>query len=91
MCGTPVVSFAVGGVPEIAARTVGMELVAPGDVAAMSERVEHLDQAQRHRIAVVPSAHPRKRGAPVLAGRPHRSAREPIRRARRSAIASRMS
>ena len=44
MCGTPVVSFAVGGVPEIAARSVGMELVAPGDVAAMSERANHLIQ-----------------------------------------------
>ena len=42
MCGTPVVSFAVGGVPEIAARSVGMELVAPGDVAAMGDRVAHL-------------------------------------------------
>ena len=48
MCGTPVVSFAVGGVPEIAARTVGMELVAPGDVAAMSDRVEHLIERTAH-------------------------------------------
>ena len=42
MCGTPVVSFAVGGVPEIAARSVGMELVPPGDLSAMAERAEHL-------------------------------------------------
>lgn len=40
MCGTPVVSFAVGGVPEIAARSVGMAIVDPGDTAAMSERVQ---------------------------------------------------
>jgi len=38
MCGTPVVGFAVGGVPEIAAATMGMQLVAPGDVDAMTER-----------------------------------------------------
>ncbi|MFI8633394.1 glycosyltransferase [Microbacterium sp. NPDC077663] len=38
MCGTPVVGFAVGGVPEIAAATMGMQLVAPGDVTAMTER-----------------------------------------------------
>jgi len=56
MCGTPVVSFAVGGVPEIAAKSVGMELVAPGDVDAMCERVERLirrtadDAAFRSRI-----------------------------------------
>ncbi|MET0830408.1 MAG: glycosyltransferase [Microbacterium sp.] len=42
MCGTPVVSFAVGGVPEVAVRSVGMELVAAGDVSAMTDRVEHL-------------------------------------------------
>ncbi len=42
MCGTPVVSFAVGGVPEIAARSIGMELVAPGDVEAMTDRAQHL-------------------------------------------------
>ena len=42
MCGTPVVSFAVGGVPEVAVRTVGMELVPPGDLSAMAERVDHL-------------------------------------------------
>ena len=56
MCGTPVVSFAVGGVPEIAAKSVGMELVAPGDVDAMCERVERLirrtadDAAFRSRV-----------------------------------------
>lgn len=56
MCGTPVVSFAVGGVPEIAARSVGMEIVAPGDVAAMSARAHHLirrsadDSSFRRRI-----------------------------------------
>ena len=42
MCGTPVVSFAVGGVPEVAVCSVGMELVPPGDLSAMAERVEHL-------------------------------------------------
>lgn len=42
MCGTPVVSFAVGGVPEVAAGGIGIELVAPGDVEAMSARAEHL-------------------------------------------------
>lgn len=38
MCGTPVVGFAVGGVPEIAAATMGMQLVAADDVDAMTER-----------------------------------------------------
>lgn len=42
MCGTPVVSFAVGGVPEIAARSVGMEIVAPGDLDSMAERADEL-------------------------------------------------
>jgi glycosyltransferase involved in cell wall biosynthesis len=42
MCGTPVVSFAVGGVPEIAAGAIGMELVRPGDVAAMAVRAGDL-------------------------------------------------
>ena len=42
MCGTPVVSFAVGGVPEIAARTLGMEIVAPGDLDAMADRTAYL-------------------------------------------------
>lgn len=42
MCGTPCVSFAVGGVPEIAAGTTGMEVVALGDTAAMAERVDGL-------------------------------------------------
>lgn len=46
MCGTPIVSFAVGGVPEIAARSVGMAIVEPGDTAAMSERVQRfIDRA----------------------------------------------
>ncbi|MFS0866282.1 glycosyltransferase [Microbacterium sp. 179-B 1A2 NHS] len=36
LCGTPVVGFAVGGVPEVAAGTVGMELVTAGDVDAMA-------------------------------------------------------
>jgi glycosyltransferase involved in cell wall biosynthesis len=40
--GTPFVGFAIGGVPEIAARSVGMELVAPGDVAEMAVRVDRL-------------------------------------------------
>ncbi len=40
MCGTPVVGFAVGGVPEIAAGSVGMRLVAAGDLDAMSTAVE---------------------------------------------------
>ncbi|SDQ28729.1 glycosyltransferase [Microbacterium sp. cf332] len=42
MCGTPVVGFAVGGVPEIAAASVGMRLVGAGDVAAMAEAVEEV-------------------------------------------------
>jgi glycosyltransferase involved in cell wall biosynthesis len=42
MCGTPVVSFAVGGVPEIAAGSTGMEIVGAGDVDAMAERAERL-------------------------------------------------
>lgn len=56
MCGTPVVSFAVGGVPEIAARSVGMAIVEPGDTVAMGERVQRFidrtdeDPTFRHRI-----------------------------------------
>lgn len=42
MCGTPVVSFAVGGVPEVAHGGVGMELVDAGDVGAMATRAESL-------------------------------------------------
>ncbi|MBD8102952.1 glycosyltransferase [Plantibacter sp. CFBP 8775] len=42
MTGTPVVSFAVGGVPEIAQASVGMQVVAPGDLAAMADRVDGL-------------------------------------------------
>lgn len=37
MCGTPMVSFAVGGVPEIARDSVGMATVPPGDTAAMAD------------------------------------------------------
>lgn len=40
MCGTPCVSFAVGGVPEIAAGSTGMEVVEPGDTVAMAECVD---------------------------------------------------
>ncbi|MDN3497076.1 glycosyltransferase [Planococcus sp. APC 4015] len=47
MCGTPVVSFAVGGVPEIAARSVGMSLVRPGDVEAMAVEAEELIATER--------------------------------------------
>lgn len=46
-CGTPVVSFAVGGVPEVAAGSVGMELAAPGDVAAMAAHADALIRRQR--------------------------------------------
>ncbi|KQQ51183.1 MULTISPECIES: glycosyltransferase [unclassified Plantibacter] len=42
MTGTPVVSFAVGGVPEIAQASVGMQVVAAGDLAAMADRVDGL-------------------------------------------------
>ncbi|MCK6079844.1 glycosyltransferase [Microbacterium sp. EYE_5] len=42
MCGTPVVGFAVGGVPEIAAATFGMQLVPAGDVDEMTARVSGL-------------------------------------------------
>ncbi|MET1016235.1 MAG: glycosyltransferase [Leifsonia flava] len=42
MTGTPVVSFAMGGVSEIAAGSVGMVTVPPGDVAALAKRVEHM-------------------------------------------------
>lgn len=38
MCGTPVVGFAVGGVPEVAAGVVGMDLVAAGDLDAMTRQ-----------------------------------------------------
>lgn len=61
MCGTPVVSFAVGGVPEIAARSVGMELVEPGDVGAMADRAEHLIG----RVAADPSLRTRIRTSAV--------------------------
>lgn len=39
MCGTPVIGFAVGGVPEIAAQTTGVHLVPAGDVDAMAGRI----------------------------------------------------
>lgn len=42
MCGTPVVGFAVGGVPEIAAATLGMDLVPADDVDAMTSRAAAL-------------------------------------------------
>ncbi|MEL4317551.1 glycosyltransferase [Leifsonia sp. YIM 134122] len=42
MSGTPVVSFAMGGVSEIAAGSVGMVTVPSGDVSAMAKRVEHM-------------------------------------------------
>lgn len=45
MCGTPVVGFAVGGVPEIAAVTVGMELVPAGDTDAMTQAARGLLEA----------------------------------------------
>ncbi|RLK52567.1 glycosyltransferase [Microbacterium telephonicum] len=55
MCGTPVVAFGVGGIPEIAAATTGMRVVAPGDVEAMGLAVaENLaapaDGARRDQI-----------------------------------------
>ena len=78
MCGTPVVSFAVGGVPEVAVRTVGMELVPPGDLSAMAERADHLI-TRSVEDAIVPTAHPRERRASFLFGCPHTDAREPIR------------
>lgn len=42
MTGTPVVSFAVGGVTEIAAGSVGMVTVPAGDVDALAARAERL-------------------------------------------------
>jgi glycosyltransferase involved in cell wall biosynthesis len=47
MTGTPAVSFAVGGVPEVAADTAGMRVVPPGDVAAMAEQVDALIRLSR--------------------------------------------
>lgn len=42
LCGTPVVGFAVGGVPEIATGTLGMRLVAADDVEAMAAEARGL-------------------------------------------------
>ncbi|QLD12423.1 glycosyltransferase [Microbacterium oleivorans] len=51
MCGTPVVGFAVGGVPEIAAASIGMRLVWAGDVVAMADAVEEMwDRAREPRF-----------------------------------------
>lgn len=48
MCGTPVVGFAVGGVPEIAAAARGMALVDAGDLEAMARAaVPLLEQGAR--------------------------------------------
>lgn len=40
LCGTPVIGFSVGGVPEIAAQATGMHLVPAGDVEAMAAQVD---------------------------------------------------
>lgn len=42
MCGTPFVGFSLGGVPEIAANTIGMSLVPPNDVEGMAARVDDM-------------------------------------------------
>jgi glycosyltransferase involved in cell wall biosynthesis len=47
MCGTSVVGFAVGGVPEIAAASIGMRLVTAGDVVAMADAVEEMWEQAR--------------------------------------------
>lgn len=49
MCGTPVVGFAVGGVPEIAAASIGMQLVPAGDVVAMAAAADDLLVGARDR------------------------------------------
>ncbi|GAA4780908.1 glycosyltransferase [Microbacterium gilvum] len=47
MCGTPVVSFAVGGVPEIASGSPGMAPVPAGDVDAMARAASALIERSR--------------------------------------------
>ena len=42
MCGTPMASFATGGVSEIAAGSLGMQTAPPGDVSALAAAVEAL-------------------------------------------------
>ncbi|KQX06912.1 MULTISPECIES: glycosyltransferase [unclassified Leifsonia] len=42
MCGTPVVSFAVGGVTEIAAASVGMETAPRNDISELADRAAGL-------------------------------------------------
>lgn len=60
MCGTPVASFATGGVTEIAVGSIGMTTAAAGDVAGLAAAVEELARRSTSdpafRIAVHESA-----------------------------------
>ncbi|GIG39394.1 glycosyltransferase [Cellulomonas phragmiteti] len=47
-CGTPVVGFAVGGLPEVQRGRVGMAVAPPGDVAAMARAAAPLVARGRH-------------------------------------------
>ena len=61
-CGTPVVGFSRGGVPEVLSDTRLGRLVGPGDVAAMADAIPtavRLDRAQIRRHAVQHLSHER--------------------------------
>lgn len=54
LCGTPVAAFAIGGIPEIAARTLGVSTAMVGDIAALAavtrRLLEETDAPARARI-----------------------------------------
>ena len=56
-CGTPVVAFRRGGIPEIIASKVLGELVAPGNASAMAGAVERVALLDRRRIRRYAVAH----------------------------------
>lgn len=51
-CGTPVVAFAAGGVPDVLGADEGGRLIPPGDVAGMAEAVTRLLEEDEGRAAL---------------------------------------